>query len=728
MGIKGRRKKLRDREERAAREAEMNGAATLDEENDDDSGLDGVVISGNGPYRPPVDAYGNLKMKKSDLFRMQDMDYLEQLQEEHRNRRNGNLTTEKLRRKRLRDTDDEDNEVRQAEEEIMGQVPASAAVFTSSATDDTDPIERRKRAAHGAHFSHPLIGIDPLVVAALQNEGFVRMTCIQERSIPYALDGYDLLGQARTGSGKTLAFCVPLLHTTKDVVKRYPRSTVGLLLAPTKELCVQTHTILTRICKHIPASVATFHVQLITGGTKVSEERRRLSSEVSVVVGTPGRVHDHVLHCKAWDLSRLRILVLDEADRMLADGFQRDLDSIIEHLPKSRQTFLFSATNSKSVRELARLSLSRTPILISTKGNTPVPVPLGADEDTAGSGIRASAAALAPYRNFDDPDSNASEDEAEEPEPSKSSGRNGGSEEDHSVRGSSACQDDEDSIPSTLRQFCSIVETEDRLRALYYFVKQVARQSKAMIFCSTVASTIFHCQMIGSVGFHNDVMMLHGHMKHRQRVQAFEVFNGWKTGVLFCTDVAARGLDIPHVSWILQYDPPLDPTEYIHRIGRTARAGGVGNALLLLTPNEASFVRYLANFGIHLHRYPMPDSLPPIQEKLEHVLQLDDVVAKSAVTAFRAHVGAYQSHILKETFNVHALNLQALSKAFALTAAPHVTLPKNSEEEKQKEYVKGKLKSLNRRHKDALRHYEINKTRHQWEGSNFIGIYKPKSH
>ncbi|KAH8620165.1 putative DEAD DEAH box helicase [Trypanosoma vivax] len=202
------------------------------------------------------------------------------------------------------------------------------------------------------------------------------MTIIQERSIPYALQGYDLLGQAQTGSGKTLAFCVPVLHGSIELVGKRPNFTYSLILAPTKELCVQTHTVLKGICQHIPSNVASFSVHLITGGTKITEERQRLSAGVSIVVGTPGRVHDHVQHCAKWDLSRLRYLVLDEADRMLADGFQRSLDAIVRHLPRSRQTFLFSATNSKSVGELARLSLSRTPLFISTNGNAPTTVPL----------------------------------------------------------------------------------------------------------------------------------------------------------------------------------------------------------------------------------------------------------------------------------------------------------------------------------------------------------------
>ncbi|KAK7199830.1 ATP-dependent RNA helicase [Novymonas esmeraldas] len=786
MGIKGRRKKLRLREEQERLQREQLGDSAGDEgsEESGDDGLDGLPgwMGGDGrSLPPPVDAMGRLRMKKNDFFRMQDREVLEMMQEEHQSRRmqaqTGTVVTGggAPGRKRGRSATDDTAEAvaeeieqsylghQYAHEDLFGgpargtdsaRAARRESSFTTSSGPGTaaqararDPVltpaeaqaellEQRRNAAHGALYRHPLIGLDPVVVDAVQQEGYLRMTRIQERSIPYALEGYDLLGQARTGSGKTLAFCVPLLHLAKDTVRRHPHATAGLLLAPTKELCVQTHSILSKLCQHIaavPAAAggARFHVQLITGGTKVTEERRRLTSGLaSIVVGTPGRIHDHVLHCKGWDLSRLRLLVLDEADRMLADGFQRDLDAVITRIPKGRQTFLFSATNSKSVRELARLSLSRLPLFISTAGEAPAAVEVedrgdGAAASGAGVAVAVPAPTMTPYRVFADPDEGDDEEEEEEEAGSISSADDDEEEGEQEEHGDGDAAGEAAAIPSTLRQFGHIVASQDRLRALYAFVKQVARQAKAMVFCSTVASTTFHCQVLGSVGFHDDVMMLHGHMKHRQRVQTFQTFTEWTTGVLFCTDVAARGLDIPHVSWILQYDPPLDPTEYIHRIGRTARAGNVGNSLLFLTPEEAPFVRYLADYGIHMERYPAPRKLPRIQEKLEHVLQLDAVVAKSAVMAFRAHVGAYQSHILKETFNVHRLDLAALSTAFALTSVPHVTLPRNTEEEKRKEYVKGRLKSLNRRRLDALRHYEANKTRAQWEDGNFVGLVRP---
>ncbi|SCU64640.1 ATP-dependent DEAD/H RNA helicase, putative [Trypanosoma equiperdum] len=725
MGIKGRRKRQREREAKAA-----NGKAGLDNEyveegeEEVDSGADDVMVMGSGPFRPPVGPHGKLLIKKTELYNMQDTEYLDRLAEEHANRRTTHLRKTRSREGQ-KDTASEtdklllhhfDNE--EDFQTLFNTGGAKAGTRLSNITevlDDEARVRRvRKKVETGARFNHPLIGVNENVVQALQQEGFCRMTLIQERVIPYALQGYDLLGQAQTGSGKTLAFCVPVLHSIIGLVSKRPNVTYSLMLSPTKELCVQTHDVLRGICQHISSDIAAFSVHLITGGTKVSEERRQLNSGVSIVVGTPGRIHDHVQHCSGWDLSRLRALVLDEADRMLADGFQRSLDAIVQRLPRSRQTYLFSATNSKSIGELARLSLSRKPLFITTTGSAPIPVQLGTeafDSAVAAGCVDAASATFPPYCSYDDPDV---DDQLKRGRASDTGGNEAGG--------------DIKPIPDTLRQFCHITPVHERLLCLYAFVKRVARTSKAMVFCSTVASTIFHFQMLGSVGFHNEVIMLHGQMKHRQRVAAFQAFNEWTTGVLLCTDVAARGLDIPDVEWILQYDPPLDPTEYVHRIGRTARAGNVGNALLFLTPEEAGFVRYLSKFGISLEKYPMPAKLPPIQMKLEHVLQLDPIVAKSSVSAFRAHVGAYQSHLLQNIFNVHRLDLEGLARSFALSAVPSVSLPSSSTEEKQQEYVKGKLKSLNKRRMEAKRYYEAQKTKKQWtEDGQFVGMAFPKS-
>lgn len=801
MGIKGRRKRLRERHARLQENGSEGDHFYSGQGSDADESQEECGIESFSPS-VPLNASGELKIKKSELYKMQDYDYLDRIREEHEQRRRPTLS----RAKQMRTEADLQREVENVDATLLGHRYTkntttnreiekrcdTALLLDEDLLKDANsnlcgasPIlhaaERSTPAVRGPRFSHPLLGLSEITVSALEACGWTRMTRIQERTIPYALQGYDILGQARTGSGKTLAFCVPILHSASLLSTSCAiQQTIALLLAPTKELCVQTEHVLQNLIQKMGQLSASttrttsddrgdrkremLTVKLITGGTKAQEERRWLSAGVSIVVGTPGRVHDHACRQgKCWNLTHIKYFVLDEADRMLADGFQRDLDAILSALPKGgRQTLLFSATNSKSVQALARLSLYRTPIMIRTTGAAPEPVEVETFMPNAdmGAGSMMATASLPPYPHFstEEEDHETPKCAEEAPHTKKKSAlrentkmnenttyhkethttalvslsfrnqkKNDVVNAKESAEGEeeTAEEDSAAAIPSTLRQFCHVVRVEDRLVSLYVFVKQIAKKSKGMVFCSTVASTTFHYQMLGSIGFHNEVMMLHGHMKHRQRIQAFETFNEWKTGVLFCTDVAARGLDIPLVEWILQYDPPLDPTEYIHRIGRTARAGRVGNSLLFLSPEEVQFIAYLKKFDIHLEKYPMPPTLPNVKEKMMHVLQLDPIVAKSAIAAYRAHVGAYQSHILKETFDVQQLDLKNLATAFALSAAPGVTLPKNSAEEKKQDYVKGKLKSLNRRRKEALRHYEEMKTKRQWDGGVFVGISKP---
>lgn len=727
MGIKGRRKRQRDQAIKTLAQMEADGIideemlARMDEE-------DAMMAEGGdmppaeflnaGPYKlPPGASATSTKLKASERYKIQDEEYLYNMREEHKNRKGSHLRTENTKQSRR----EEANLERETKEVMASEYlnkTYSLGTIDSLIGVKGEGNQSRNAAASGPRVTNPLLGLHETLVHALRGEGYARLTKIQERSIPLVMQGYDILGQAKTGSGKTLAFVIPMLHAIIPVLQNAQQNTnasstrrfplLGLILAPTKELSVQIHKVIEALAQHFNSSESPSKVEvkahLITGGTNINEERKALLAGTNIVVGTPGRVLDHVKHCKGWNLATLKFLILDEADRMLADGFQRDLDSIIGGLPKSRQTFLFSATNSKSVRNLARLSLAHTPVMIDTKAEAPEYV----DPECPLPQLS--------FMEFDE--ESDSDDDAD--------GDNDDDDEARAEKKGKAKAKDAEDIPSQLRQFCYVGKLEDRLRALYVFIKRVARKSKVMVFCSTVASTIFHCQMMGSVGFHNEVLMLHGHMKHRQRVQTFEAFNQWPTGVLFCTDVAARGLDIPNVDWILQYDPPLDPTEYIHRVGRTARAGSVGNAIIFLSEEEAPFVSYLARFNITMERLPMPATLPDIQAQLERVLQLDEVVAKSAVSAYRAHVGAYQSHLLQQVFNLQRLDLDALATAFALTSAPAVSLPKNSADEKKKEYVAGKLKSLNNRKKEALKHFHHMKTKSQWtDEGRFVGVTKP---
>ena len=683
-------------------------------------------------------------MKNSDLFNVRDLEYLDALRDRKQRRQQPGKAP--VRATPPREPRPSSSLVASPDElwENAGEKQRLTSRATASLATSSD----------APPFSHPTVGLDEELCDALAAEGFCLMTPIQQRAIPLALANRDILGRAMTGSGKTLAFVVPILQSTHGIVRANgPGRFVSLIVSPTKELCAQIHTVVSRVSSHLRATAAdsahrlgssVYKCELVTGGTNIAEERRRLLAS-SVVVGTPGRVRDHVQNTPSWTVrSTLQVFVLDEADRMLTEGFRVDLDIIVGALPALRQTLMFSATVNRAVGELARLSLQRGPLVVDTNSAAPTAIAdllnaVTGDDDDGGKRGRvgskrrrasalASASAKPPIEEVLEYPSYALPGAAEE------AGQDGAA--------------GTESIPSRLKQFAQFVDVQDRLRALYQFVKTVVRTgAKAMVFCSTIASCQFHCMALGAVGFHDDVLMLHGKMKHRQRLATFKCFLEWPSGVLFCTDVAARGLDIPMLEYILQYDAPLDPTEYVHRIGRTARAGQTGTALIFLAPNEAPFLDYLATYGIKLHVVSPSPSLPDIQAKLEHVLQIDDVVAKAAVAACRAFVSAYAGHTLKATFNVAGLDLDKVAMSFALTSVPGGVLEaqmqqtashssrdgdKSASAARQAKRlgvggsVEGRLKSLNRRRKEQLLHYHREKTRTQWsdEGA-FIGVRKP---
>lgn len=226
MGIKGRKKREREREEKRQRDID---AGLIDPDDDDDAPF---AVFGDGPFQPPAGAKAP-QLSNSELYRQRDEEVLEGMRDAHAKRRQSHLPT----RKRAR-AEEED----EAEADTFLQPVDLTAEALIEATKERQRTEAVSLAS-GARFSHILLGIQPLLVTALSNEGFSRMTCIQERVIPLAIEGFDILGQAKTGSGKTLAFCIPVLQTTLAVHSKHAKSCLAVMMAPTKELCVQTHQI-----------------------------------------------------------------------------------------------------------------------------------------------------------------------------------------------------------------------------------------------------------------------------------------------------------------------------------------------------------------------------------------------------------------------------------------------------------------------------------------------------
>ncbi|KAL7881910.1 hypothetical protein AOLI_G00087590 [Acnodon oligacanthus] len=430
----------------------------------------------------------------------------------------------------------------------------------------------------------------------IKEMGFEFMTEIQHKSIRPLLEGRDVLAAAKTGSGKTLAFLIPAIELIYKL-KFMPRNGTGvLILSPTRELAMQTYGVLKELMTH---HVHTYG--LIMGGSNRSAEAQKLGNGVNILVATPGRLLDHLQNTPDFMYKNLQCLIIDEADRILEVGFEEELKQIIKLLPKKRQTMLFSATQTRKVEDLARISLKKEPLYVGVDDN----------KETA------------------------------------------------TVDG--------------LEQGYVVCPSEKRFLLLFTFLKK-NRKKKLMVFFSSCMSVKFHYELLNYIDL--PVMAIHGKQKQTKRTTTFFQFCNADSGILLCTDVAARGLDIPEVDWIVQYDPPDDPKEYIHRVGRTARGiDGRGHALLILRPEELGFLRYLKQAKVPLSEFEFSWSkISDIQSQLEKLIEKNYYLHKSAQEAYKSYVRAYDSHSLKQIYNVQTLNLPQVALSFGFRVPPYVDL------------------------------------------------------
>ena len=432
---------------------------------------------------------------------------------------------------------------------------------------------------------------------AMKKLGFTRMTQIQSLAIPPLLSGKDLIGAAKTGSGKTIAFLLPCIELLHKVSFGSRNGTGVIVISPTRELAMQIYG----VCRDVITEGN--HRQtygLVMGGANRRTEAENLAKGVNILISTPGRLLDHLQNTKGFNFRNLLAFVMDEADRILEQGFEDDLRAIIKALPKERQTMLFSATNTKKLDDLARVSINKSKAVY-------VEVP---DE----TGLATAAG---------------------------------------------------------LEQGYVTVPSELRFLLLFTFLKK-NKKKKVMVFFSSCNSVKFHAELLNYIDV--PVLDIHGRQKQQKRTTTFFQFCKADTGILLCTDVAARGLDIPKVDWIIQFDPPDDPKEYIHRVGRTARgATASGSALLFLTPEETGFLRYLKAARVTLNEYEFPTKkIANVQSQLQRLVERNYYLNRAARDAYRSYLLAYTSHSLRDIFNVHELDLRSVALAFGFSSPPRV--------------------------------------------------------
>jgi len=358
--------------------------------------------------------------------------------------------------------------------------------------------------------SFEALGLSEALVRAVTDLGYTQPTPIQVQAIPPVLAGSDLMAGAQTGTGKTAAFVLPILQrlgATAPTASREHRAPRVLILAPTRELAAQVEESVRDYGKHVHAKCA-----VIFGGVSIRPQFDALKRGVDIVVATPGRLLDHVGQ-KTIDLSKIEVLVLDEADRMLDMGFLPDMKRVFAQLPKQRQTLLFSATFSDEIRTLAA-TLMRNPVSVQA---TP--------------------------RN---------------------------------------------STVEAVDQKAISVERTRKSELLAHLIKD-NQWFQVLVFTRTKHGANRLAEYLGKHGV--TALAIHGNKSQNARTRALADFKRGDLQALVATDIAARGLDIEQLPHVVNFDLPNVPEDYVHRIGRTGRAGATGEAISLVSREEEALLR-----------------------------------------------------------------------------------------------------------------------------------------
>ncbi|KAM4663024.1 ATP-dependent DNA helicase DDX31 [Discoglossus pictus] len=510
------------------------------------------------------------------------------------------------------------------------------------------------------------LDLHPHLVSTINNVlNMTHMTSVQKKTIPALLSGRDAMVQSQTGSGKTLAYGVPLVQALQGTASKIQRSDgpYALILVPTRELALQSFTIIQKLLKPFTWIVPG----VLMGGEKRKSEKARLRKGINILISTPGRLVDHIKSTKSIHFTRISWLIVDEADRILDLGFEKDVTAILNSLnaqSQERQNVLLSATLSQGVTRLADISLHD-------------PVNVTITEESQRDAKQAAKMEAGPT--------------------------------EQSPRDTSSF-----AMPVKLCQHAVVVPSKLKLVTLAAFILgkwKSERKTKMIVFFPSCDLVEFHHKLLQSVLVPKDsetkpieFLRLHGNMEQEERTDVFQQFTQARAGILLCTDVAARGLDLPQVTWIVQYNAPASAAEYIHRVGRTARIGAQGSSLLILIPSEAEYIQTLAEHKISIVEMKMEEILSSLltmdflkikrvgnkkseatdpqavreratvlQTKFEDYVHVNTDTALWAKKALQSYIRSYATYPknLKKIFHVRLLHLGHVAKSFGLRDAPH---------------------------------------------------------
>jgi len=407
--------------------------------------------------------------------------------------------------------------------------------------------------------SFATLGLADALLSAINDTGYETPSPIQNAAIPALLQGHDVLGQAQTGTGKTAAFALPALHRI-DLELRQPQI---LVLTPTRELAIQVAEAMQTYARYLKG----FHVLPVYGGQGMDSQLRQLRRGVHAVVGTPGRIQDHIRR-KTLNLSGISTVVLDEADEMLRMGFVDEVEAILSHTPREKQVALFSATLPSAIKKIAQRHL-----------HDPVEINIKAKSVTV----------------------------------------------------------------STVRQRYCQVTARHKLDALTRIL-EVENFEAMVIFVRTKTQTAELAEKLEARGFSSAA--LNGDMNQALRERAISRLKNGSLDILVATDVAARGLDVERISHVVNFDIPYDAEAYIHRVGRTARAGRSGEAIIFVAPRERRMLRSIEKAtGKTIEAMALPSQEDIVDRRINQFKSLiTETLESEDLDSFESIISSYQQN------------------------------------------------------------------------------------
>lgn len=593
------------------------------------------------------------------------------------------------------------------------------------------------------------LNVHPFMISNLeQNMHITKMTTVQQKAIPEIFSARDVLIRSQTGSGKTLAYALPIVELLHKIRPKLSRNSglSALVVVPTRELALQTYECFIKLVKPFTWIVPGY----IIGGEKRKAEKARLRKGCNILITTPGRLLDHIRHTQALRLNEVRYFVLDEADRMLDMGYEKDISEIVNALKMSSSDSGYDAMkilkqNIKNISNDKEDDIKSCNKMEENHINSNIVRHVyfsSDDSDNENQVTMEGKEALAKKREEGteylntNQESNSKESVQKTEHDCKDISQSrrqtillsatltqaieklagltmrnpifvDAAKENLVTSGGDTSEINEDLIvPQSVIQ--SYIVTPPKLRMVTlsaYIVSrcQIPGKHKILIFMATQDMVDYHIEILSSVltkpmdddDEDSDPLIdveffkLHGNMTQKERTEVFKTFSQTKSGVLLCTDVAARGLDMPKVDCVVQYTGPISARDYVHRIGRTARAGSSGAATIFLTPPEIEFVRMLESRRIRIKQQDMNDVLDKLlgplskhnsvqaaavalQNNFENLILEDKQLGAKACKAYISWIRFYSSYPrdMREIFNRKELHLGHYAKSFALRDPP----------------------------------------------------------